>query len=109
MDYLHTLPNNLIVYIIIAHLLFGIGLYGMMFRRTLIGILISLELLIQGVGINVMAFGTFLHVDPLAARIMTLFLLGIGAAEAALFLGIAVAVFRNYKTISINKLTRLKG
>lgn len=109
MDFLHTLPNNLLIYVIVAHLLFGIGLHGMMFRKTLIGILISLELLIQGVGINVMAFGTFLHVDPLAARIMTLFLLGIGAAEAALFLGIAVAVFRNCRTISIDKLTQLKG
>ncbi|HID01770.1 MAG TPA: NADH-quinone oxidoreductase subunit K, partial [Desulfobacterales bacterium] len=49
------------------------------------------------------------HVDPMAARVMTLFLLGIGAAEAALFLGIAVAVFRNCRTISIDKLTQLKG
>ncbi len=109
MEFLHTLPNNLVVYVVIAHMLFGIGLHGMMFRRTLIGMLISLELLIQGVGINVMAFGTFLHVDPLSARVMTLFLLGIGAAEAALFLGVAVVVFRNYQTISLSRLTNLRG
>jgi len=109
LEFLRTLPNNLLIYIIIAHTLFGIGLYGMMFRKTLIGMLISLELMLQGVGINIMSFGTFLNPEPLTARVITLFLVGICAAEAALFLGIAVAVFRNYQTVAFDKLTELRG
>ena len=108
MEFLAMLTNNILVYVIVAHLLFGIGLYGIMFRRTLIGFLISLELLMQGVGLNIMSFGTYLVHDPLPARIMTLFVLGIAAAEAAVFLAIAVAVFRNYQTISVDKLSELK-
>jgi len=81
----------------------------MLFRRALIGFLISLELLLQGVGINIMAFGTYLVDDPLQARITTLFIIGIAAAEAAVFLGIAVAVFRNYQTIGVDDLSKLKG
>lgn len=103
------LTNNIVVYLVVAHLLFGIGLYGIMFRRTLIGFLISLELLMQGVGLNIMAFGTYLMPDPLPSRIMTLFVLGIAAAEAAVFLGIAVAVFRNYQTIAVDKISELRG
>lgn len=109
MEFLAMLTNNILVYVIVAHLLFGIGLYGVMFRRTLIGFLIALELLMQGVGLNIMAFGTYLVPDPLPSRIMTLFVLGIAAAEAAVFLGIAVAVFRNYRTIAVDKLSELKG
>ena len=109
MEFFAMLTNNILVYVIVAHLLFGIGLYGIMFRRTLIGFLISLELLMQGVGLNFMAFVTYLMPDPLPSRIMTLFVLGIAAAEAAVFLGIAVAVFRNYQTISVDKLCELKG
>ena len=108
MQFLEMLPNNLLTYVVVAHALFGIGLYGMLFRRTLIGFLISLELLLQGVGLNFMAFGTYLTDDPMPARIMTLFVLGIAAAEAALFLGGAVAVFRNYQTIAVDKLCKLK-
>ena len=109
MEFLSTLPNNLLLYVVVAHALFAIGLYGMLFRRTLIGFLISLELLLQGVGINIMAFGTYLVPDPMQARITTLFIIGIAAAEAAVFLGIAVAVFRNYQTIGVDELSKLKG
>lgn len=109
MEFFAMLTNNIVVYLVVAHLLFGIGLYGIMFRRTLIGFLISLELLMQGVGLNIMAFGTYLMPDPLPSRIMTLFVLGIAAAEAAVFLGIAVAVFRNYQTIAVDKISELRG
>ncbi len=109
MGIFEILPGNIEVYVTISHLLFALGLFGMLFRRTLIGMLISLELLLQGVGVNLMAFGTFLGHDHIAAKVITLFVLGIAAAEAAVFLGIAVAVFRNYQTESIDKLTKLKG
>jgi len=109
MEFLAMLTNNVTVYVIVAHALFGIGLYGIMFRRTLIGFLISLELLLQGVGLNFMAFGTYLTPNPMPSRLITLFIIGIAAAEAAVFLGIAVAVFRNYQTIAVDKLNRLQG
>jgi len=58
---------------------------------------------------DIMAFGTYLVPDPMQARITTLFIIGIAAAEAAVFLGIAVAVFRNYQTIGVDELSKLKG
>jgi len=109
MGIFEILPGNIVVYVTIAHLLFGLGLFGILFRKTLIGLLISLELLLQGVGVNLMAFGTFLGHDHIAAKVITLFVLGIAASEAALFLGIAVAVFRNYQTVATDKLNQLKG
>jgi NADH-quinone oxidoreductase subunit K len=101
--------DSLITYLIIAALLFGIGFYGLVHRRTLIGMLIAGELILAGASINFMAFNRFLAPDPTVGQIFTLFIMGIAAAEAAIALSIIIAVYRNYRTIDAEDVAELKG
>lgn len=101
--------DNLITYLIIAAMLFGIGFYGLVHRRTLIGMLIAGELILAGASINFMAFNRFLAPDPTVGQIFTLFIMGIAAAEAAIALSIIIAVYRNYRSIDVDDVAELKG
>lgn len=103
------LSANLNTYLIIAAFLFGIGFYGLINRRTLIGMLISAELILSGASLNFMAFNHFLAPDPVVGQVFTLFIMGIAAAEAAIALSIIIAVYRNYKSIAAEDLNDLKG
>ncbi|MDH3391157.1 MAG: NADH-quinone oxidoreductase subunit NuoK [Desulfobacterales bacterium] len=101
--------DNLITYLIIAALLFGIGFYGLVHRRTLIGMLIAGELILAGASLNFMAFNRFLAPDPTVGQIFTLFIMGIAAAEAAIALSIIIAVYRNFRTIDVDDIAELNG
>jgi NADH-quinone oxidoreductase subunit K len=101
--------DSLITYLIIAALLFGIGFYGLVQRRTLIGMLIAGELILAGASINFMAFNRFLAPDPTVGQIFTLFIMGIAAAEAAIALSIIIAVYRNFRSIDVEDVAELKG
>ena len=101
--------DNLITYLIIAAFLFGIGFYGLVHRRTLIGMLIAGELILAGASLNFMAFNRFLAPDPTVGQIFTLFIMGIAAAEAAIALSIIIAVYRNFRTIDVEDVAELKG
>jgi len=101
--------DNLITYLIIAALLFGIGFYGLVHRRTLIGMLIAGELILAGASLNFMAFNRFLAPDPTVGQIFTLFIMGIAAAEAAIALSIIIVVYRNFRSIDTEDIAELKG
>ncbi len=101
--------DSLITYLIIAALLFGIGFYGLVHRRTLIGMLIAGELILAGASINFMAFNRFLAPDPTVGQIFTLFIMGIAAAEAAIALSIIIAVYRNFRTIAAEDVSEMEG
>ncbi len=104
-----TIHNSLSTYLILAAFLFSVGLYGMFQRRTLIGMLISAELILAGASINFMAFNRFLAADPTVGQIFTLFIMGIAAAEAAIALSIVLAIYRNFKSIDTEDVTDLHG
>ncbi len=106
---LFNLHNSLESYLVVAALLFGLGIYGLLNRRTLIGLLISSELLLSGASLNFMAFSRFLAPDPTTGQIFTLFIMGIAAAEAAIALSIIIAVYRNYQSIDTEDVTELQG
>ena len=103
------ISNDLNTYLVIGALLFGIGFYGLMQRRTFIGMLIAGELILAGASVNFMAFNRFLAPDPTVGQIFTLFIMGIAAAEAAIALSIIIAVYRNYKSIDTEDAVELKG
>lgn len=104
-----NLSNILEIYLAIAALLFGIGIYGMLCQRTLIGMLISAELILAAASINFMAFSRFLAPNPTTGQIFTLFIMGIAAAEAAIALSIIIAVYRNYQSIDTEDVASLQG
>ncbi len=87
---------NLNTYLIIAVILLIIGLYGMLQHRSLIGMLISSEFILNGAGLNFMAFNRFVAPNPAVGQIYTLFIMGIAAAEAAIVISIIIAVYRKY-------------
>jgi NADH-quinone oxidoreductase subunit K/NAD(P)H-quinone oxidoreductase subunit 4L len=101
--------NSLTTYLFIAALLFSIGIFGLFQRRTLIGMLIAIELMLNGASINFMAFNRFLTPDPVVGQIYTLFIMGIAAAEAAIALSIILALFRTIRSINIERARELRG
>ncbi len=101
--------NSLTVYLVVAGVLFSLGLFGVLVRRNLIGMLISIELMLNGANINFMAFNRFLAPEPAVGQIVTLFIMGIAAAEAAIGLSIILALFRRLRTINVERARRLSG
>ncbi len=101
--------NHLQTYLFLALVLFAIGLYGVLARRNLIAVLISVELILNAASINFMAFNRFLAPHPAVGQIITLFIMAVAAAEAAIALSIIIAVYRRIKTVNIDQATELRG
>ncbi len=104
-----SLSTSLDIYLLLGALLFAIGVYGLVQRQTLIGMLISAELIMSGASVNFMAFNKFLAPDPTVGQIFTLFIMGIAAAEAAIALSIIIAVYRNYRSVNAEDMVELNG
>lgn len=101
--------QSLDVYLIIGALLFAIGILGFLKHKTLIGMLISGELILAGASLNFMAFGHFRAPNPVTGQAFTLFIIGIAAAETAIVLSIMIAVYRNYRSIETRNLKEMEG
>jgi NADH:ubiquinone oxidoreductase subunit K len=101
--------NCLATYLFIAGALFSLGLMGVLQRRNLIGMLISIELMLNGANINFMAFNRFVTPEPAVGQIIALFVMGIAAAEAAIGLSIILALFRSLRSINIERAQQLRG
>jgi NADH-quinone oxidoreductase subunit K len=104
-----TIYNDLNTYLIIGAVLFGMGVYGIVTRKTLIGMLIAAELILVGSSVNFMAFTRFTSPDPVVGQVFTLFIMAIAAAEAAIGLSIVIAVYRQFKSIDAEDAVHLKG
>ncbi len=94
-------------YLILAACLFAIGLFGVLTRRNAIGILLGIELMLNAVNINLVAFASFAG-DP-AGMIFTLFTIAITVAEVAVGLAIVILIFRVRRTVEADHLDLLKG
>ena len=108
MNLLHC-HEQLNVYLVLGALLFAIGFFGFFRHRTLVGMLISGELIMAGAALNFMAFGRFRTPDLVAGQAFALFIMGVAAAETAVVLSIMLAVYRNYKSIETRDLKDLEG
>jgi len=95
-------------YITLAAIIFTIGVVGIFLnRKNVIVILMSIELILLAVNINLVAFSIF--INDLSGQIFTLFILTVAAAEAAIGLAIIVVYFRNSDTIRVEEIKNLKG
>jgi NADH-quinone oxidoreductase subunit K len=101
--------NQLSIYLTAAAFLLAMGIYGLIRRRTLIGMLISGELIFSGASLNLMAFNHFTAPDPVVGQIFVLFIMGLAAAEIAIALSIIIAVYRNFRSVTTRELSELKG
>jgi NADH-quinone oxidoreductase subunit K len=94
---------------VLSALLFFIGVYGFVTRRNLIAMLISIELVLNAVDINFAAFNRLLFPGELEGFFMTLFSIGVSAAESAVAIAIIINVFRNFKSDSVDAISNMKG
>jgi len=95
-------------YLVVAAMLFTLGIFGIFLnRKNVIIILMSVELMLLAVNINLVAFST--HLGNLVGQVFALFVLTVAAAEAAIGLAILVVYFRNRGTIAVEDINLMKG
>ncbi len=109
----HAAANpDLSKFLVIGALLFIIGVAGVLTRRNIIVIFMSIELILNAANLNFIAFSRYLHetgsVNALAGQIFTVFVIVVAAAEAAIGLGIVIALYRNKETIWVDEIDLLK-
>jgi NADH-quinone oxidoreductase subunit K len=98
---------HLVYPLVLAALLFSVGVYGVLARRNAILVLISVELMLNAVNLNLVTFDAFLADALHAGQALTLFVIVIAAAEVGLGLAIVLLVFRNRATIAVDSLREL--
>ena len=95
-------------YFILSALLFFIGVYGFISRRNLIAMLISVELILNAVEINFAAFNRLLLPGQLEGFFMSLFGIGVAAAETAVAIAILINVYRNFNSDNVDSIQNMK-
>jgi len=98
----------LLMPLVVAALLFSIGIYGVLARRNAILVLMSVELMLNAVNLNLVAFDVWLRDELLSGQVFTLFVITIAAAEVGLGLAIVLLVFRNRATSQLDELVELR-
>tara|TARA_B100001245_G_scaffold94552_1_gene68582 strand:+ start:121 stop:519 length:399 start_codon:yes stop_codon:yes gene_type:complete len=97
-------------YLVVSALVFGLGLLIIITRRSTIAVLMGIELLLNSAGLNFVAFAKYsAGADPLDGQVVTLFVIVIAAAEAALALAIALNIFNSINSVELDDAHSLKG
>jgi len=91
---------------VLAAALFIIGVIGVLVRRNLIVIFMSIELMLNAVNINLVAFAR--HYEHVVGQVFALFVIAVAAAEAAIGLGIILAFYRNKETINVDEMSVMR-
>ena len=95
------------LYLFLGAALFIIGAAGVLLRRNVLIVLMSLELMLNSVNVNLVAFSSYL--SDFRGQIIAIFVIAITAAEVAIALGILVALMRNKATLDVDEITIMKG
>jgi NADH:ubiquinone oxidoreductase subunit K len=97
-------------YLLVAALMFAIGLAGALVRRSAIMVLIGIELMLNSANLNFIAFWRYgPHPEALTGMMFAIFSIAVAAAEAAVGLGLVIAIYRHTHTTEIDKINRMKG
>ena len=94
-------------FLFLAAFLFCTGIYGVLARRNGVLVLMSIELILNAVNINLVAFGAFRH--TVAGQIFALFVIAVAAAEVGVGLAIVLLIYRNTRSIDLSDVDALKG
>ena len=94
--------------LLVSTALFFIGMYGLFTRRNLISMLMSVELILNSVHINFVAFNKYLYPDKLDGVFFTVFIITIAAAEAAVAIAIIINLYRSHRSIDVEDAADLK-
>lgn len=95
-------------YLVLAAALFSIGLYGVLSRRHAIGMLMGIELMLNAVNINLVAFWRYIDPVKITGQIFAIFVFTVAAAEVAVGLALVIAIYRNRNTVVVEEIDLLK-
>ncbi|GGC85879.1 NADH-quinone oxidoreductase subunit K [Thalassobacillus cyri] len=101
-----AIPVN--AYLLLALVLFCIGLFGALTKKNTVIVLISIELMLNAVNINLVAFSKYGINPGITGQIFSLFTITVAAAEAAVGLAILIALYRNRSTVQIDEMNTMK-
>ena len=95
-------------YLILSTIMMFVGILGLLVRRNLIAMLISIELILNSVDINFAVFNRFLFPGELEGVFFTIFAIGVSAAETAVAIAIIINIYRNMKNIQVRNLNKMQ-
>lgn len=96
-------------FLVVGALLFGIGLYIALAKRNAIGVLMGVELMLNASNLTLVAFSRFsLRDDALSTQVFVVFIIAVAAAEVAVGLALAMVLYRNRRTVSVDQMNLLK-
>ena len=96
-------------YLILAAALFSIGFFGVLARRNAVAVLMGVELMLNAVNINMLAFWRYVKPEQMTGQIFAIFVLTVAAAEAAVGLALIISIYRTRKTINVDQIDLLQG
>lgn len=94
-------------YLILSAIMLALGVFTILSRRNAIVILMGVELIVNGAALNFVAFGRYVATD-ISGQLMAVFIIVLAAAEAAVALAIVLAIFRNFQTVHVDQVDRLR-
>jgi NAD(P)H-quinone oxidoreductase subunit 4L len=95
-------------FLILAAALFCIGIYGLVTSRNAVRVLMSIELMLNAVNLNLMSFSNYIDSTEIKGQVFTVFVIAIAAAEAAVGLAIVLSIYRNRDTVDMEQFNLLK-
>jgi len=101
--------DSLQSYLVVAAILFSLGIYGVMTRKNAVAILMGIELILNSANINFIAFNRFSGMAQLDGQVFSIFVIVLAAAEAAVALAIIINLFKNIGTVEVDSADILKG
>jgi len=103
-------PIGLQHFLVLSSILFAIGMFGALSRSNAVGVLLSIELMLNAVNVMLVAFACYVNSpQPLAGQLFAIFIMTVAAAEAAVGLAIVITVYRLRHTIQVDEIDLLKG
>lgn len=96
-------------YLVVGAGLFSIGIYGALARRNAVAVLMGIELILNAVNINLVAFNRYIVPLTVIGQIFSIFVLAIAAAEAAVGLALIIAIYRLRDTVNLEEIDQMKG
>ena len=96
------------LYLLVGAVMFFAGVYGLITRRNLLAMLVSLELILNAVNINFLVFNRYLYPEALEGFFFTMFVIGVAAGETAVAIAIIINVYRNIKNIQSDGIDTMK-
>lgn len=95
-------------FLVLSALLFSIGVYGVLARQNAVLVLLSIELMLNAVNINLVAFSAFFQGNGVGGQVFALFIIAVAAAEVGVGLAIVILIFRNRQTVDVDEMSYMK-